>query len=247
MRTEAIGVSKVKVKRSSIGGWLLALSAVSLLLWACSDGGHGRTTASEPIEQPPSLPPKILDADGNIVCDREFGDPDSSLFVLPYLPGRNIGVLQSYCVVNGSHADRFAIDFSVSFRDTVIASRKGVITRVVESFADDDYTYAHHNYVLVKHRDGSVAFYAHLANQGVLGAVGDTVYQGDLLALSGSSGMPVYEPCLHFEVWYDDSPYDPSNSVPVNFRNSEGPLNQQDGLLGRGAIYLALPFTPSDL
>ncbi len=221
----------------------IALTVGAVLFWSCSDDNH--SGSSGPDMPSPELPPKIIDADGTVDCDREIGDPGRSLFILPYLVGRSFRLHQGYCRTGGTHEERFALDFAIGYKDTVLAARSGVVTTVVEQYSDLDTVYGHHNYVLLRHRDGSIGFYAHLSTNSVPWEVGDLVRQGELLALNGASGVNTFLPHLHFEVWYDDSPYDPSNSVPINFRNCEGTLNRNNGLIDH-EIYRALSFAAND-
>lgn len=193
------------------------------------------------------LPTRMIDGDGNVICDRDFGDPQQSFFILPYLQGNSAYLIQAYCHEPNSHHDRFAIDFGLGFKDTIIAARTGIIRSFVEYYDDFDYTYGHHNYITVVHFDGTRGFYAHLAQSSVMHEIGDTVRQGEGLALNGTSGMPFYFPCLHFEIHYDTLVIDRSNSVPVNFRNANGPLNSNNGVLDSGSVYTAQDFIPNDL
>ncbi|MGB1450880.1 MAG: M23 family metallopeptidase, partial [Marinirhabdus sp.] len=61
------------------------------------------------------------------------------------------------------------------------------------------------NAVYVQHSDGSVAWYGHMKENSLTGKnVGDTVSQGEVLGIVGSSGNST-GPHLHFEV-YDNGP-----------------------------------------
>jgi murein DD-endopeptidase MepM/ murein hydrolase activator NlpD len=69
-------------------------------------------------------------------------------------------------------------------------------------------------------------------------AAGSTVEQGEAIAQSSMSGTIL--PHLHFVV-FQDEPGVEGEDVPVNFRNSEGPLDPRGGLI-QGQDYKALPF-----
>lgn len=96
-----------------------------------------------------------------------------------------------------------AIDFVMPIGTPVRAARPGrvIVTRMDSqrggaspAYADDD------NKVLVQHRDGSVAAYAHLSYRSAKVVPGQSVVAGDVLALSGNTGYSA-RPHLHFEVY----------------------------------------------
>jgi hypothetical protein len=172
-----------------------------------------------------------------------FGDPALSDYVLPFLPGTTVEVLQSYCGP-GSHArdNQLAYDFRSTFGEPVAAARGGWVSRVVDYWADTDKDDSHFNYLVITHIDGSFAFYAHLKQKSFLVSVGEEVSQGQVIAASGESGTPTlcaaFGECavLHFGVYRRTWALD----IPVDFRNAAGPLDARGGLV-RGAFYTALP------
>jgi murein DD-endopeptidase MepM/ murein hydrolase activator NlpD len=167
-----------------------------------------------------------------------FGDPEESLYLLPYTPGEWYLVTQSYCLADGGHRNQLAYDFQMPIGRDVRAARAGVVRDVREDSPDDGRGQGEHNYVFVEHEDGTVAFYAHLMRDGVAVEVGDLVEAGDVIALSGNSGLTGV-PHLHFGVyrWW---PPQEGYGVPVNFRNAAGRLDPNGGLI-QGLVYEALP------
>ena len=86
------------------------------------------------------------------------------------------------------------------------------------------------NLINVKHDDGTEAQYVHLTLNGALKNEGDSVIQGEIIALSGNTGYTT-GPHLHFQViqaliecedtdprenfmWYS------CNSIPITFKNT---------------------------
>ena len=94
-----------------------------------------------------------------------------------------------------------------------------------------------HNHVFVEHDDGTVGFYAHLQQRGILVEVGQQVESGQLIGYSGQSGAG-WLPHLHFGV-YTEWPPTEGDDVAVNFRNAAGPLDRRGGLI-QDAYYKAL-------
>jgi murein DD-endopeptidase MepM/ murein hydrolase activator NlpD len=200
-----------------------------------SASGTETTAATIDIVTPP---PQGVDPDSWCLERAGFGDPAESPYILPFREGEEYYVTQSYCFSMGGHADQLAYDFDMPVGRSVIASRAGTVRDLREDSPDDGEGYGEHNYVMVEHEDGTVAFYAHLRRDGVLVDVGDRVEAGRVIAISGNSGL-TGGAHLHFGVYRDWPPHE-GLDVPVNFRNAGGPLDARGGLLLH-RHYLALP------
>ena len=162
----------------------------------------------------------------------KFGTPDSSEYVLPFPIGKRYVCSQAYCNPNGGHSNQLAYDFALQIGDTVVASRTGVVKELRENQPDSDDNISSnlHNYLMIEHEDGTVAFYAHLKQNSIIVQVGERVNQGNFIALSGNSGYTANFPHLHFGV-YESYPPVETHDVPVNFKNADGPLNENNGLI----------------
>ena len=112
--------------------------------------------------------------------------------------------------------------------------RSGIVVKVIESYEDlESGTVGlldEANLINVKHDDGTEAQYVHLTLNGALKNEGDSVVQGEVIALSGNTGKTT-GPHLHFQViqaltecedtdprenytWYS------CNSIPLTFKNT---------------------------
>lgn len=69
-------------------------------------------------------------------------------------------------------------------------------------------TAGHGNFISIHHRDSIFTVYAHLRKHSMLVSVGDSVVQGQRIALVGSSGKS-QDPHVHFEVYKDGRIIDP--------------------------------------
>ncbi len=131
-----------------------------------------------------------------------YPEQSTSPYVLPYEPGSSYLVGQGNCT-NGSHRtgtpDQYGYDFLMPTGTILIASRGGTVTRVVDSFMDGTGVPGEENVVGITHDDNSIALYFHLAENGAMVAMQQTVSMGDVIALSGNSGNST-EPHLHFIV-----------------------------------------------
>jgi murein DD-endopeptidase MepM/ murein hydrolase activator NlpD len=171
-----------------------------------------------------------------------FGEPSQSPYILPYPVGASYRLMQGYCYSNGGHRNQLAYDFETPVGTQVIAARSGLVMKVRSNLSDDgkQSESGQHNHIMIKHDDGTVAFYAHLKQNSILVKVGDRVSQGQPIAESGNSGNTQGLPHLHFGV-YESWPAKEGFDVPVNFRNAEGTLDQRKGLRP-GGYFKALPF-----
>ena len=171
-----------------------------------------------------------------------FGDPSQSAYILPYPIGASYRLMQGYCYPEGGHRNQLAYDFETPVGTQVIAARSGLVMKVRSDLPDDGKQpeSGQHNHIMIKHDDGTVAFYAHLKQNSILLKVGDRVSQGQPIAASGNSGNTQGLPHLHFGV-YEGWPATEGFDVPVNFRNAEGTHDQRRGLRP-GGYFKALPF-----
>lgn len=171
-----------------------------------------------------------------------FGESSQSPYILPYPVGASFRLMQGYCYSKGGHRNQLAYDFETPIGITVIAARSGLVMKVRSDLPDDGKQpeSGQHNHIMIKHDDGTVAFYAHLKQNSIVVKVGNRVSQGQSIAKSGNSGNTQGLPHLHFGV-YQNWPAKEGFDVPINFSNAEGTLDQRKGLRP-GGYFKALPF-----
>jgi murein DD-endopeptidase MepM/ murein hydrolase activator NlpD len=206
-----------------------AAAALAVVLGGCRE-------LPPPTEASPSGLATLTEAE--CLARAVFPPPETSDYCLPVPEGASTVVSQAYCSEPGrSHESRLAYDFDCEPGDPLVAARGGFVEVVGEEWPDDDQSPGHENRVVIRHDDGSVAFYAHFQEQGVEVQTGETVSTGQLLGRCGSSGTHL--PHLHFEV-FERALYDWDHELPVGFRNAGGPLDSRGGLT-RDAVFVALP------
>lgn len=119
----------------------------------------------------------------------------------PFPAGMNAVVLQGPFGPY-THGDDYAWDFRMPVGTSVLAARSGVVVDLREDqpshALDDPVMEGPANFVMLDHGDGLLSRYVHLDEEGVLVEIGDTVVLGQVIALSGNSGLS-FEPHLHFE------------------------------------------------
>jgi murein DD-endopeptidase MepM/ murein hydrolase activator NlpD len=98
------------------------------------------------------------------------------------------------------HFAHLGIDLAAKTGSPVVAAADGIVI-----FAGWDTTLGH--LAILLHRSGYITRYGH--NQSLLCRNGQRVVQGEPIALMGNSGVSS-APHLHFEVWKDGAPVDPS-------------------------------------
>lgn len=148
-------------------------------------------------------------------------DDTSFVYSLPYEEGRSHLIVQGYFGIF-SHQERAALDFKMKKGTNILAVRDGVVIRVKEDGSRGGWSRKwrnHGNNIVIQHGDNSRSGYWHLQKDGALVNVGDSVKQGQVIALSGKTGYAA-TPHLHFIVWKNDNRG--WQQVPTRFLTSKG-------------------------
>lgn len=154
----------------------------------------------------------------NVTVGSPYAIPDSSYrYMLPYPQGKFYRLTQGNQggFTHNKPSTRYAFDFEMPEGSTITAARGGMVVYVVERFSQggiDESFRDKGNHLMVCHDDGTIAIYGHLKENGALAEVGDLVFAGQAIGLSGNTGFST-TPHLHFAVLVADS------SIAVRFRN----------------------------
>ena len=224
--------------------WILLL-----LMFGCSNG-HKIDDAQTPI----------LHASVEGCYLEDYQSANNSLYILPYQINQTYLMSQGNCgwithkpkcasitangVIKSCGDGRYSYDFDIPVGDKIVAARRGVVYDFQDKFSNSDRDYGQENYVTIMHEDGTAAVYLHLSPNGVLVDKGESVTQGQIIAIAGSSGYTGGHPHLHFGVL--TPPFDNCNAadssgcktIPVVFTNAE-PLDKP---LIEGNSYKALKY-----
>lgn len=191
-----------------------AATALVLLIAAGCGGGGSSGSISDP----------------QAACG-PYPEESTSPYVLPYEVGSTRTVSQGNCSTF-SHkpgtGDQYAYDFLMPIGTPIIASRPGRVTRLVTRFEDNTGVPGEENVVGITHADGSQALYFHIAQDGALVSLGQSIQTGDVIALSGNSGAST-EPHLHYVV-IGPPGTDSPGTLPITFNNTrDHPSGLQQG------------------
>ncbi len=129
-------------------------------------------------------------------------DDSSYVYHLPFETGHAHLIVQGY-FSKYSHKSRAALDFKMKSGTKITAARGGVVVRVKEDGKQGGWSKKYRpfgNLIVIQHADSTRAGYWHLQFNGALVNIGDTVKQGQVIALSGKTGYALL-PHLHFIVW----------------------------------------------
>ena len=103
-----------------------------------------------------------------------------------------------------SEIKHFAVDVALA-KDTPIKSVAIGTVVLAEWTSDTGYV------VVIKHNHGLLSVYKH--NSTIEKSQGDIVQAGEVIAFSGNSGELSTGYHLHFELWIDGYPVDPTNFI----------------------------------
>lgn len=135
------------------------------------------------------------------VADRYsiFSEAVKSIGVVFFKPVE--GVLTAGYDLEQKH---FAVDIAVEMGTPVKAVAEGTVI-----FAE--WTAQTGHVVIIKHAGGFISVYKH--NTSLHKKQGDLVQSGEVIASAGNTGALSTGPHLHFELWNDGYPVDPSNYI----------------------------------
>ncbi|MFK5957613.1 MAG: M23 family metallopeptidase [Lutibacter sp.] len=109
-------------------------------------------------------------------------------------------------ISNGYNLEKkhFAVDIAVEMGTPVKSVADGTVI-----FAE--WTAETGNVIIVKHASGFISIYKH--NSALHKHQGDLVKSGEVIASAGNSGEYTTGPHLHFELWNEGYPVDPTNYI----------------------------------
>ncbi len=111
------------------------------------------------------------------------------------------GVISDHYDLEGKH---YAVDIVVSKDTPIKATADGTVI-----FAE--WTTETGFVVIIEHGKGLISVYKH--NASIIKSQGDLVERGEVIAMAGNTGELTTGPHLHFELWSDGYPVNPTNFI----------------------------------
>jgi murein DD-endopeptidase MepM/ murein hydrolase activator NlpD len=173
-----------------------------------------------------------------------FGDPATRpqpyAYALPYQKGTAYTLFQGFHgAFSHTGSNEYALDFDCPVGTPVLAMRSGVVVVANASAqtagtAPEMKDYKNVNFVIVRHDDGSLGEYMHLAPGGVAVRPGQEVKRLQPLGTSGNTGFST-RPHVHFQV--ETAGTDGNSALSFPFQLAVAPNRSADPV--EGTKYLA--------
>lgn len=147
--------------------------------------------------------------------------PNVSPYILPFAVGETYETGLTNCSSSfhaAGYPDQYAFDFNMPIGTDFIAARAGTVVKVVDGEPSGGGGAGAGNYVVVDHGDGTFGLYYHSPQGGIHVDVGQKVEQGEVLGITGRSGLAGY-PHLHFIVVEGGHTY-PYSGLAISFSNA---------------------------
>lgn len=177
---------------------------------------------------------RLIYSESAIGCDGQFylAQP-SSPYVLPFPVGQSYYTGLTNCSSSyhsSGNPDQYAFDFNMPEGTPFVAARAGIVYEIGDLAEETNIV---GNFVALDHGDGSFGLYLHSPNDGISVNLNEKVKQGEILGVTGKSGLAGY-PHLHFIV-VNSTPDWPYTGLAVSFRN----VQPADIILEGNKLYTA--------
>tara|TARA_R110000868_G_scaffold61955_1_gene187739 strand:- start:600 stop:1541 length:942 start_codon:yes stop_codon:yes gene_type:complete len=173
------------------------------------NGRSGRLTTLKPMDPKSgigfSYSYTFIDGNSRAKPETDFK------YILPFKDGKKITVRTLNYLGkkfgNTEPKNWASFQFLAEPNDTVYASRKGMVVKIVDEFNSDltaEYNFKNKsNYIIIEHEDGTLARYGVLKKNSIMVKLGSKVYPLTPLAIAGSYDKPENSQ-LRFSVYYLD-------------------------------------------
>jgi hypothetical protein len=145
----------------------------------------------------------------------QYPPQEQAKYKLPFKAGHSCFVTQGNRSFTSHRAlHLYAWDFAIPLGGEILAAREGKVIKVQQSFSGVG---LHDNFIWIQHEDGEISNYGHFKQNSAFVKEGDSIKQGQVIALNGMVGQTTL-PHIHFVVYNQDV----TESIPISFQEIPG-------------------------
>jgi len=153
-----------------------------------------------------------LEASPEEVKIRELADKEDKYNLLEKAQAKVNVVL--FAPVNGTIIQKYSVKNKHLYLDVAVAKNTPIKSIADGTVIFSDWTPTNAFVIVVRHTNGFISVYKNAASQ--TKEQGDVVKTGEVIALAGAAGRESTSSQLHFELWKDGQPVDPTQYMAFN-------------------------------
>ncbi len=153
-----------------------------------------------------------LEASPEEVKIRELADKEDKYNLLEKAQAKVNVVL--FAPVNGTIIQKYSVKNKHLYLDVVVAKNTPIKSIADGTVIFSDWTPTNAFVIVVRHTNGFISVYKNAASQ--TKEQGDVVKTGEVIALAGAAGRESTSSQLHFELWKDGQPVNPTQYMAFN-------------------------------
>ena len=153
-----------------------------------------------------------LEASPEEVKIRELADKEDKYNLLEKAQAKVNVVL--FAPVNGTIIQKYSVKNKHLYLDVAVAKNTPIKSIADGTVIFSDWTPTNAFVVVVRHTNGFISVYKNAASQ--TKEQGDVVKTGEVIALAGAAGRESTSSQLHFELWKDGQPVNPTQYMAFN-------------------------------
>ena len=153
-----------------------------------------------------------LEASPEEVKIRELADKEDKYNLFEKAQAKVNVVL--FAPINGTIIQKYSIKNKHLYLDVAVAKNTPIKSIADGTVIFSDWTPTNAFVIVVRHTNGFISVYKNAASQ--TKEQGDVVKTGEVIALAGAAGRESTSSQLHFELWKDGQPVDPTQYMAFN-------------------------------
>ena len=153
-----------------------------------------------------------LEASPEEVKIRELADKEDKYNLFEKAQAKVNVVL--FAPINGTIIQKYSVKNKHLYLDVAVAKNTPIKSIADGTVIFSDWTPTNAFVIVVRHTNGFISVYKNAASQ--TKEQGDVVKTGEVIALAGAAGRESTSSQLHFELWKDGQPVDPTQYIAFN-------------------------------